>query len=135
MGMFGAIDTASSGANVARTWLDAISDNVANLNTVRPADQEPFRARMVVAQSTTGANGIGTGVAVSGIISKPGEPIKAYDPGHPNADAEGYITRPHVDMTEEMTNLLIASRTYQANLSVIDRARDAYQAALRIGQR
>ena len=135
MGMFGAIDAASSGASVARTWLDAISDNVANMNTVRSADQEPFRARMVVARSVEGDNGVGRGVAVAGIVAKPGEPIRVYDPAHPMADAEGYVTRPNVDLTEEMTNLLIASRTYQANLSVIDRARDAYQAALQIGRR
>ena len=135
MGMFGAIDAASSGASVARTWLDAISDNVANMNTVRSADQEPFRSRMVVARTVEGDDGVGKGVAVGGVISKPGEAPIVYDPAHPYADAEGYVTRPHVDLTEEMTNLLIASRSYQANLSVIDRARDAYQAALQIGSR
>jgi flagellar basal-body rod protein FlgC len=135
MAMFGAIDAASSGASVARVWLDAISDNVANVNTVRPAGEEPFRARMVVARSVDGANGVGQGVATAGIISKPGEPVRAYDPGNPLADENGYVTRPLVDLTEEMTNLLIATRTYQANLSVIDRARDAYMAALQIGRR
>jgi flagellar basal-body rod protein FlgC len=133
--MFGAIDAASSGASIARVWMDAISDNVANVNTVRPAGQEPFRARMVVARAVDGPNGVGRGVATAGVISKPGDPVRTYEPGHPMADAEGYVTRPLVDLTEEMTNLLIASRTYQANLSVIDRARDAYMAALQIGRR
>ena len=135
MSMFGAIDAASSGATLARTWLDAISDNVANMNTVRPANEEPFRARMVVARSIDGENGVGKGVQAAGIISKPGDPIRTYDPGNPMADENGYVTRPLVDLTEEMTNLLIASRSYQANLSVIDRARDAYMAALQIGRR
>ena len=58
MGMFGAIDSASSGASLARVWLDAISDNVANINTVRPAGEEPFRARMVVARSVEGSGGV-----------------------------------------------------------------------------
>ena len=135
MGMFNAIDAASSGASLSRVWLDAISDNVANINTVRPAGEEPFRARMLVARSVDGDNGVGQGVAAAGVISKPGQPVRTFEPGHPMADAEGYVTRPLVDLTEEMTNLLIASRTYQANLSVVDRARDAYLAALQIGRR
>ena len=135
MGMFAAIDAAASGASIARVWLDAISDNVANVNTVRPAGEEPFRARMVVARSVDGDSGVGQGVAAAGIIEKPGDPMRTFEPDHPLADAEGYVTRPLVDMTEEMTNLLIATRTYQANLSVVDRARDAYMAALQIGRR
>lgn len=127
--MFGALDAASSGVSLGRTWIDATSDNVANVNTVRPAGEEPFRARLVVAQSRTETGG----VDVAAIRSKPGEPQVTFDPDNPLADEEGYVTQPHVDLTEEMTNMMMASRLYQANISVMQQARETYSAALRIG--
>ena len=129
MGMFGALDAASSGARLGRTWIDATSDNVANLNTVRPAGEEPFRARLVVARAREGQ----AGVDVERIAEKAGPPEVVYDPENPLADEGGYVTRPKVDLTEEMTNVLMASRLYQANLSVMQQARDSYRQALQIG--
>ena len=135
MGLFQALDTATSGVSVASTWMNAISDNVANVNTVRPAGEEPFRAELVVAKALGSPGQVGTGVAVQSIERKAGDPEVVYDPENPLADAQGNVTRPLVDMSEEMTNLMIASRTYQANLSVMDRVRDAYMQALQIGRR
>ena len=134
-GMFGALDAAASGATLYNTWLDAIADNVANMNTVRPAGEEPFRARLVLAQSVGEPGQVGSGVAVAGIRLKGGEPVRVFEPDHPLADENGMVTRANVDLAEEMTNMLMAQRTYQANLAVLDRARDAYAAALRIGSR
>lgn len=131
MGMFGALDTAVTGVNVHGTWMDAIADNVANVNTVNPADQEPFRAEMVQVESIGG----GAGVQVRQIARKADDPVLVYDPENPLADEAGYVKRPVVDMSEEMTNMLIASRAYQANLNVMDRVRDAYLKALEIGRR
>ncbi len=130
MGMFGALDAASTGVALGRTWMDATSDNVANLNTVRPAGEQPFRARLVVAQAKEGTEGVG----VERLAEKGGAPEVVYDPENPLADAAGYVTRPQVDLTEEMTNMMMASRLYQANLSVMQQARDSYKAALTIGQ-
>jgi len=129
MGMFGALDAAVSGASLSRVWLDAISDNIANLNTVRPAGEEPFRARMVEAVPQPGG-----GVAVRGILLDPRQPEVVYDPGNPLADQNGYVVRPVVDLATQMTDLLIATRAYQANLAVMDRVRDAYLKALEIGR-
>jgi flagellar basal-body rod protein FlgC len=109
--------------------MDVVSDNVANVNTVRPAGQEPFRAKLVVAQSLPGT----AGVAVQGIVAQGGKPDVVYDPENPLADKAGYVTRPKVDLTEEMTNMLMAQRLYQANLSVMQTARDSYQQALKLG--
>lgn len=134
MGMFGALDTAVTGVNVSGTWLETIAGNVANLNTVRPAGEEPFRASLLEVQSVQGANGAGTGVRVNRVLQKNGEPTVAYDPESPLADENGNVTRPVVDMAEEMTNMLIAQRAYQANLSVMDRVRDSYLKALEIGR-
>jgi flagellar basal-body rod protein FlgC len=110
--------------------MDAISDNVANINTVRPGGQAPFRAKEVVAQSLPGTSG----VTVAAIEEKSGTPQVVYDPQNPLADANGNVTRPVVDMSEEMTNMLVATRLYQANLNVMSQAKEVYQAALQIGK-
>jgi flagellar basal-body rod protein FlgC len=130
MSLFGAMDTASTGVHLSRVWMDAVSDNVANLNTVRKAGEEPFRARLVVAQTRPGL----TGVQVAGIQLKPGDPVMTYDPQNPLADANGNVTQPQVDLSEEMTHMLVSQRLYQANLAMIQQARDTYQAALSIGR-
>lgn len=130
MGLFGALDTASTGVHLSRVWMDAVSDNVANLNTVRKGGEEPFRARLVVAQTRPGL----AGVKVAGIQLEQGDPIRTYDPQNPLADAGGYVTQPKVDLSEEMTHMLVSQRLYQANLSMISQARDSYQAALTIGR-
>jgi len=135
MALFGALDAASSGLTVSRVWLDAISDNVANVNTVRSPDQEPFRARMVVVSAVSrGATETG-GAHVDAIASRPGDPNWIYDPTHPLADERGYVLGANVDLGVEMTNMIIANRSYQANLRMIEVATDTYRSALQIGRR
>lgn len=133
MSMFNSLDIAMSGARLSRTWMDAISDNVANVNTIRPADEEPFRARLVVARAVRGSDGTAHGVTVDSITEAVGDPDVFYSPTHPLADENGLVTRPLVDMSQQMTDLVLASRSYEANLSVVDRVRETYMAALRIG--
>ena len=136
--LFPTFNTAASGLGVFRTWMDAVSDNMANLNTVRPTSEAAFQARFVVAQSigsgreaTTGAP---AGAAVAGISFGSAEGRLVHDPTNPLADADGMVRYPDIDMGDQMTQLMIAQRGYQANLSVVDRARDAYQQALSIGR-
>jgi flagellar basal-body rod protein FlgC len=133
--MFGALDTAVTGATTGRMWLDAIADNVANSNTVRPAGDEPFRARLVVARSLGQPGQAGAGVGVESVGVSPAQAQLVYDPDNPLADADGNVTRPVVDMGEEMTNLVMAQRFYQVNLSIMTAAREAYMKALEIGRR
>src|SRR3954462_5281494 len=129
--LFGAINTAGSGLTVYRTWLDAVSDNIANMNDAVPGAQPSFQDPFVdaTAKGAVG-NGIGTGVQVSGI--KLGDPAgrMAFQPDSPVADARGYVKYPDIDLGEQMAQMMAAQRAYQANLATIDRARDAYQAAL-----
>ena len=131
--LFNALNIARSGTLVSRTWMDAISDNVANVNTVNGPGEEPFRARLVVATAVRDADGTARGTRVDSIIEDQGEAAVFYSPGHPQADENGLVTRPLVDLGEQMADLILASRSYEANLSVIDRVRDTYMAALRIG--
>lgn len=132
MATFGAIGTAGSGMTVYRTWLDAISDNLANLNTVRGTNEEAYRARSVVAEAVDyGGQG---GVRVAGAAFGSAEGRLVYEPGHALADAEGYVRYPDIDMSSQMTQLIMAQRGYQANAAVVDRAKETYQAALQIGR-
>lgn len=131
--MFNSLDIALSGAHVSRMWMDAISDNVANANTIHPAGEEPFRARLVIARAVRDSDGTARGVRVEEIIEADGDPMRVLDPRNPYADENGIVTRPVVDLGQEMTDLILASRHYEASLSVVDRVRDTYMAALRIG--
>jgi flagellar basal-body rod protein FlgC len=131
-GPFGAIDTAGTGLVLHRTWLDAVADNIANVNTVRPTSGEAFRARYVVAEA---ANYGGTdGVRVAG--AEFGDPVgrMTYQPDHPLADARGYVRLPDIDLADQMSQLIMAQRGYQANLAVVERATAAYQQAIGLGR-
>lgn len=135
MALFGALDAAASGMTVSRVWLDAISDNLANVNTVVAPGQEPFRARMVQVAAVDRTDGAPGGARVAAIQDRPGEPNYLYDPSHPLAGPDGYVLGANVDMSVEMTNMLIASRSYQANLRMVEVATDTYRAGLQIGRR
>jgi len=131
MTIFGAIGVAGTGMTVYRKWLDAISDNLANMSTVRSTDEDAFQARYVVAKSIEGGAG---GVQVAGIALGSTEGRLVYEPANPLADEDGNVRYPDIDMASQMTQLIMAQRGYQANAAVVDRARDAYQAALQIGR-
>jgi flagellar basal-body rod protein FlgC len=135
MGLFGAMDAASSGMTVSRVWLDAISDNVANVNTVRGPNEEPFRARMVRVAAVDKSDGAPGGARVTGIVERPSEPNLVYDPSHPLAGPDGFVKSANVDLGVEMTNMLIAQRSYQANLRMVTVATETYRAGLSIGRR
>ena len=133
---FSAIDIGRTGVGFSRYWMDVIAHNMANVNTVNPAGQEPFRARFVVARELAdGFAPTGSGVEVEAVEADERDPARTYDPGSPLADAQGYVTQPVVDLAGQMTDLVLANRSYQLNLRTVESAREAYQSALRIGQR
>jgi flagellar basal-body rod protein FlgC len=138
MPTFPVLSTSANGLRVFRTWMDAVGDNLANINTARSTDDEAFRARYVVAESidygSAGTPGIGTGSRVAGVEFGDPEGRLVHDPDNPLADADGMVRMPDIDMASQMTQLIQAQRGYQANLAVVDRARDAYLAALQIGR-
>ena len=135
MSMFGSLGVSASGVDVYQTWIDAISDNVANVNTIRSTDEAAFQQKLVVAESTgAGGNSIGSGARVSGIRLGDEEGRLIYDPTHPLADDDGMVRAPDMDLETQMTHLIVAQRSYQANVTVFERARDSYQRALEIGR-
>lgn len=136
--VFSALETSSNGLHVYKTWLDAIADNVANANTVKPFDEPAFQARYVSAAAVdygqAAEPGIGNGARVQGVLFGSAEGRLVYDPQHPLANEEGYVKFPRVDMGQQLTDMIVAQRGYQANIAVVERARNLYEAALRIGR-
>lgn len=127
---FDAIGIAGSAMTVHRKWLDAISDNLANVNTVTSTNSKAFQARYVIAQAGEG----NTGVYVKGAAYGDETGRLVYEPAHPLADAEGYVRYPDIDLASQMSSLIMAQRGYQANAAVVDRAKTSYEAALQIGR-
>jgi flagellar basal-body rod protein FlgC len=127
---FDAIGIAATGLTTHRKWLDAVSDNLANANNVSRTDGAAFQARYVVAQEGQGVSG----VYVSGVEYGDAEGRMVYQPDHALADADGYVRYPDIDMSEQMSNLILAQRGYEANAAVVDRAKATYEAALQIGR-
>jgi flagellar basal-body rod protein FlgC len=133
MTLFGDLKIAGSGLFVYRKWMDALSDNIANINTVRGFDEPAFQERFVQAQSTDVA-GTGGGVKVGSIAYGSAEGRLRFDPDNPLANEDGYVRGPDMDLADQMTNMILAQRGYQANLASIERARNAYEAALGLGK-
>ncbi|WP_345771050.1 flagellar basal body rod protein FlgC [Geodermatophilus normandii] len=131
--MFDSLDISGSGVSVHRRWMDAVSDNIANINTVSSTDGEAFKERMVVAQAVDYGSGEG-GVRVARAEFGSGEGRLVHEPDHPLADSEGYVRYPDIDLGDQMTQLIMAQRGYQANLASLERATTAYQAALQLGK-
>jgi flagellar basal-body rod protein FlgC len=130
MSLFNAIGIAGTGVTVYRKWLDAISDNIANMNEATSTSGAAFRARYVVAQQAAD----GQGAQVGGIVLGSGQGRVVYEPDNPLADKDGNVRYPDIDLSSQMGQLIMAQRGYQANLAVVDRAREAYQAAVQLGR-
>jgi flagellar basal-body rod protein FlgC len=134
--VFDAMNSAGSGMSTYQTWLDAIADNISNVNTISPTSGNAFQAEYVQAQANpTGDGAVGGGVQVTGIAHSSAAGRLTYDPENPQADATGYVRLPDIDMGEQMGNLIMAQRAFQANASVVDRAQETYQYAVDIGKK
>lgn len=127
---FDAIGIAGTGMTVHRKWLDAIADNIANVNTVRRTNEAAFQARYVEIEAGEGTSG----VYVKSDVYGSAEGRLAYDPNNPLADEDGMVRMPDIDLGQQMSSLIMAQRAYQANAAVVDRARESYLAALQIGR-
>ena len=105
------------------------------MSTITSPGEEPFRAQLVLAEEDTSRpGGPGEGVAVRAISRLEGEAPVVFEPMHPLADEAGYIQLPLVDLPGQLVDLVLASRTYQVNLSVMQQSREAYQAAMQLGR-
>jgi len=133
--LFDVLRTSASGLAAQRFRLEIIANNMANLNTTRTALGGPFKRQFPVFSETIGPQDpVGQGVAVMGIVkdSRPGRLV--YDPQHPDADGRGYVELPNVEPMLEMVDMIAATRAYEANITVMNAAKNMFQKALEIGR-
>jgi len=142
MGLFDAIEISASGLSAERLRMDITAENLANAQTTRGADGQPYKRKQVVLAQTGGGFGAmlagamgprslargatGGGVAVAGIVEDPSPSRMVYDPGHPDADARGYVALPNVNPVAEMVELITASRAYEANVTAMQSAKSMF---------
>ena len=145
MSVFGAMDVSATGMTAQQLRMDTISENIANVNTTRGADGRPYRRKTVVfneksyptfSESLSMANkhNIGKGVKVTRIVEDPSEGRLVYDPAHPDANEDGYVTLPNVNTVTEMPNMIDATRAFEANVTVMNSTKGMAMKALDIGQ-
>jgi len=144
MSLFGGLEISASGLTAARLRMDVSAENLANAQTTRGADGQPYRRKEVVLQEAAGSFGAslsaamgpnkgsqGGGVQVAGVVQDPATPLKrVYDPGHPDADAQGYVSMPNVDTVTEMVDLISAQRAYEANVTAMQSAKQMFSRTL-----
>ena len=129
MGAFDALRIAGSSLGMHQTWLDALAHNIANVNTVKASDEDAFQEQLVVAAARPDG-----GVDVAGIELGDPEGRLTYQPNHPLADDEGYVRLPDMEMSDQMSSLIMAQRGFQASVTTTKHAQDTYAAALQIGR-
>ena len=153
MGLFDAINASASGLTAERLRMDVTAENLANAQSTRGADGQPYRRKEVVLQQSGGGFGqaldaaMGTpgaraasaggqdgqgGVEVAGIVEDQSDFKLVYDPGHPDANAEGYVQMANVNPVTEMVDLISASRGYEANVTAIQTAKSMFSKTLDI---
>lgn len=149
MGYFSALNISASALTAQRLRMDIISENIANVNTTRTEDGTPYRRKTVIFEAVNGNNPFSSylsdasrrlsgnsegGVRVAAIIEDQSPFKSVYDPGNPDADENGMVQMPNVDVVTEMVNLISASRAYEANVTSIDTTKSMALKALEIGK-
>jgi flagellar basal-body rod protein FlgC len=143
--MFDALNVSATGLTAERLRMDVTAENLANAQTTRGADGQPYRRKEVVlgqaasggfgSQLAAAMGGPGSGTAAGGVevqaITEDATPGKlVYDPGHPDANADGYVQMPNVDTVAEMVDLITASRAYEANVTAMQSAKQMFSKTL-----
>jgi len=145
MGVMGVLRIAGSALTAQRLRMDVTSSNIANAETTTSPEGGPYRRTRVVFapvvdaplpsdMGSQRAPALGNGVQVRDVVRDQTDPRRVYEPAHPDADADGYVSMPNVDLVTEMTDMLAASRAYEANVTTINVAKSMAQRALDIGR-
>jgi len=133
MSLFNVFQIASSALTAQSERLNVTASNLANADSATGPDGTPYRAKQVVFQAQPAANGL-SAVKVAGVVEDPSAPRRVYDPKHPAADGQGYVTLPNVSVVDEMVNMLSASRSYQSSVEVMSTAKSLLLKTLTLGQ-
>jgi flagellar basal-body rod protein FlgC len=135
------VQNTSAALTAEQTRLDVISENIANANTTHGVDGKPYQRQVVVfesaLQSAMSSDGSASmpAIQVARIEKDNSPPIQVYEPGNPDADTNGMVSSPNININEEMADLISASRTFEANLAVVKNARAMAMETLAIGKR
>lgn len=133
MGLYTSIEVSATGLSAERVAMDVIANNIANVNTTRTAEGGPFKRQLVVFAQKNESSDSGSaraGVDVVGIAADQSPDKLVYDPSHPDADANGYVHMPNIEVVKEMVDMMAASRAYEANVTAIQEARQMGGAVL-----
>ena len=141
MNLLTALDVNASGLTAQRKRVEVSSANLANSQTTRTAEGGPYRRKDVVFQTSSFQESLGAamgggveGVEVSDVVNDPRPFDRRYEPGHPDADKDGYVSYPNVNVMEEMANLVEASRSYEANIAAISIVKTMINRTLDLGR-
>jgi flagellar basal-body rod protein FlgC len=128
MGAFDMLSIANTSLGAHQTWLDALAGNISNINTIKPMTESAATAKFTVFTSRPDG-----GVDVAGFAQSSPEGRVTYSPESPLADADGYVRAPDIDLSSQMSELIMAQRGYQASVQTTKSAQDTYNSALSIG--
>lgn len=136
--MFSTLDISGSGMTANKEWLEVISNNLSNMNTTRSQDGTAYKRQAVVfeeiVKENTYINGnSGAGTKVAAVLQDNNVRV-VYDPDHPDANEDGYVAYPEINMTSEMTDMLMAQRGYEANSSVLTATKQLMEKVHEIGR-
>lgn len=143
MSLISAMDISASGLNCERQRMEIIAQNIANIETTKTNEGGVYRRKVVVfkeaLQKELAGNGnssqmVGNGVQVSNIIADDSPPIMVYDPQHPDADKDGFVAKPNINLANEIVDSISASRAYGANVTVLNATKALALKALSIGR-
>lgn len=138
MGQNSSFDISASGIYAQRVRMDAISNNIANADTTRTPEGGPYHRQRVsfraVYDQTLGTRSVPAGVQVEGVVQDPNDERVVYDPGHPDADANGYVRMPNVNVVEEMVDMISATRAYEANVTALNATKSMISSAIELGK-
>ena len=136
MSLFNVFQVSASAMTAQSMRLNAVASNLANADSIVSSDGQPYRAKQVVFEATPmgDAGDASRGVRVRQVVDDASPPRMVYDPKNPAADEKGYVAFPNVNVVEEMTNMISASRSYQTNVEVMNTAKTLMMRTLQIGQ-
>lgn len=134
MSLFNIFDIAASSMAAQSQRLNVVASNLSNADSATSSNGQPYRARQVIFSTASVSPEGASGVKVTGVIEDPSPMKMVYEPKHPLANAQGFVTMPNVNVAEEMVNMISASRSYQNSVDVMNTAKSLLLKTLTLGQ-
>ena len=134
MGLFNTMRISASGLSAERLRMDTVTSNITNATTTRGEDGKPYVRKIAVFQENLDKEKGLNGVKAVGVVDDQSPLKEVYDPTHPDADADGYVTMPNVNLLNEMADMIAASRSYEANVDTLNATKSMFTKTLELGR-